>query len=292
MKRTLIVITGLSGAGKSKALASLEDLGYFTVENLPLELLSRFVNLGSEAKDKMEHMAVTLRLDQDPEFMNVLESQLEKLNADGIKAEIIFLEANTDTLIRRFQETRRKHPLMITESNGSIFDAIQREQLMLRPIKKIASQIIDTSSLTPQDLRVRVNKLFTIKGNKADLAITFMSFGFRFGVPSEADLVMDVRFINNPYYDENLRNYDGTNEQIIDFVLSDDSAQNFLKEFTNMLKFLLPQYLAREGKSHLTVAFGCTGGKHRSVVIAAEMAKRLKDEGYDVNISHRDKDKQ
>lgn len=292
MKRTLIVITGLSGAGKSKALASLEDLGYFTVENLPLELLSRFVNLGSEAKDKMEHMAVTLRLDQDPEFMNVLESQLDKLNVDGIKAEIIFLEANTDTLIRRFQETRRKHPLMITESNGSIFDAIQREQLMLRPIKKIASQIIDTSNLTPQDLRVRINKLFTIKGNKADLAITFMSFGFRFGVPSEADLVMDVRFINNPYYDENLRDFDGTNEQIIDYVLSDDSAQNFLKEFTNMLKFLLPQYLAREGKSHLTVAFGCTGGKHRSVVIAAEMAKRLKEEGYDVNISHRDKDKQ
>lgn len=292
MKRTLIVITGLSGAGKSKALASLEDLGYFTVENLPLELLSRFVNLGSEAKDKMEHMAVTLRLDQDPGFMHVLESQLDKLNADGIKAEIIFLEANTDTLIRRFQETRRKHPLMITESNGSIFDAIQREQLMLRPIKKIASQIIDTSSFTPQDLRVRINKLFTIKGNKADLAITFMSFGFRFGVPSEADLVMDVRFINNPYYDENLRDFDGTNEQIIDYVLSDDSAQNFLKEFTNMLKFLLPQYLAREGKSHLTVAFGCTGGKHRSVVIAAEMAKRLKDEGYEVNISHRDKDKQ
>lgn len=292
MKRTLIVITGLSGAGKSKALASLEDLGYFTVENLPLELLSRFVNLGNEAKDKMEHMAVTLRLDQDPGFMNVLESQLEKLNADGIKAEIIYLEANTDTLIRRFQETRRKHPLMINESNGSIFDAIQREQLMLRPIKKIASQIIDTSSFTPQDLRVRINKLFTIKGNKADLAITFMSFGFRFGVPSEADLVMDVRFINNPYYDENLRDFDGTNEQIIDYVLSDDSAQNFLKEFTNMLKFLLPQYLAREGKSHLTVAFGCTGGKHRSVVIAAEMAKRLKDEGYEVNISHRDKDKQ
>lgn len=292
MKRTLIVITGLSGAGKSRALASLEDLGYFTVENLPLELLSRFVNLGNEAKDKMEHMAVTLRLDQDPGFMNVLESQLDKLNADGIKAEIIYLEANTDTLIRRFQETRRKHPLMINESNGSIFDAIQREQLMLRPIKKIASQIIDTSSLTPQDLRVRINKLFTIKGNKADLAITFMSFGFRFGVPSEADLVMDVRFINNPYYDENLRNFDGTNEQIIDYVLSDDSAQNFLKEFTNMLKFLLPQYLAREGKSHLTVAFGCTGGRHRSVVIAAEMAKRLKDEGYEVNISHRDKDKQ
>lgn len=292
MKRTLIVITGLSGAGKSKALASLEDLGYFTVENLPLELLSRFVNLGNEAKDKMEHMAVTLRLDQDNNFMNVLESQLDRLNADGIKAEVVYLEANTDTLIRRFQETRRKHPLMINDSNGSIFDAIQREQLMLRPIKRIATQIIDTSSFTPQDLRVRINKLFTIKGNKADLAITFMSFGFRFGVPSEADLVMDVRFINNPYYDENLRNFDGTNEQIIDYVLSDESAQNFLKEFTNMLKFLLPQYLAREGKSHLTVAFGCTGGKHRSVVIASEMAKRLKEEGYDVNISHRDKDKQ
>jgi UPF0042 nucleotide-binding protein len=292
MKRTLIVITGLSGAGKSRALASLEDLGYFTVENLPLELLSRFVNLGDEAKDKMEHMAVTLRLDQDPGFMHVLELQLAKLNTDGIKAEIIYLEANTDTLIRRFQETRRKHPLMINESNGSIFDAIQREQLLLRPIKKIASQIIDTSGLTPQDLRVRINKLFTIKGNKADLAITFMSFGFRFGVPSEADLVMDVRFINNPYYDEDLRDFDGTNELIINFVLSDDSAQNFLKEFTNMLKFLLPQYLAREGKSHLTVAFGCTGGKHRSVVIATEMAKRLKDEGYEVNISHRDKDKQ
>jgi len=163
---------------------------------------------------------------------------------------------------------------------------------LLRSLKKIATQIIDTSALTPQDLKVRISKIYTIKSGKANLTITFLSFGFRYGVPSEADLVMDVRFINNPYYDESLRELDGTNVKIANFVLSDESAQNFLLEFTNLLKFLLPQYLAKEGKSHLTVAFGCTGGKHRSVVIASEMANRLKQEGYDVTVVHRDKDKQ
>lgn len=207
----------------------------------------------------------------------------------GVAVEVLFLEANTDTLIRRYQETKRKHPLFDT---GGIFDAIQREQLRLKPLKKIASQTIDTSTMSPHDLKIRLANLYSIKDSvKENLAITLVSFGYRYGVPAEADLVMDIRFINNPYYDETLRQFDGTNEKVRDFVLADQSAQQFLDEFVKLLKFLLPQYLAREGKSHLTVAFGCTGGKHRSVVITIEMAKRLATLGYDVNMVHRDKDK-
>ncbi|HNW32115.1 MAG TPA: RNase adapter RapZ [Caldisericia bacterium] len=292
MNRTLIIVCGLSGAGKSRSLAAFEDIGYFTVENLPLELLSKFVSLGIDAKDNMEHMAVTLRLPEEENYIDTLKEQMDTISASGVDVGVLYLEANTDTLIRRYQETRRKHPLLNSDTNGSIFDAIQRERLLLRSLKKIATQIIDTSALTPQDLKVRISKIYTIKSGKANLTITFLSFGFRYGVPSEADLVMDVRFINNPYYDESLRELDGTNVKIANFVLSDESAQNFLLEFTNLLKFLLPQYLAKEGKSHLTVAFGCTGGKHRSVVIASEMANRLKQEGYDVTVVHRDKDKQ
>jgi len=288
MKRTLIIVCGLSGAGKSRALNAFEDLGYFTVENLPPQLLSKFVQLGSEVKESMSHMAITLRLEED-DTIELFNQELTRLQADNIKVDVLYLESNTDTLIRRFQETRRKHPMMT--NGGSIFDAIQREQLMLRPVKRLATQIIDTSTFTPQDLKVRISKLYTIRGIKSDLTITFMSFGFRFGVPSEADLVMDVRFITNPYYDEQLKDLDGTDQKIIDFVLADESAKKFMDEFADLLKFLLPQYLAREGKSHLTVAFGCTGGKHRSVVITSEMAERMKEDGYDVSIMHRDKDK-
>ncbi len=290
MKRALIIVCGLSGAGKSRALAAFEDLGYFTVENLPIELLTRFVNLGEDAKVDMGHMAVTLRL-PDEGFEQLLEKQIERLKLEGISVEVLYLEANTDALIRRYQETRRKHPLLNAENGGSIFDAIQRERLFLRPYKHLATQIIDTSSLTPQDLKVRITKLYSIKGTKADLNITFLSFGFRFGVPSEADLVMDVRFINNPFYDETLKDLDGRDPRIVEYVMSDESAQSFLTEFTNLLKFLLPQYLAKEGKSHLTVAFGCTGGKHRSVVIAQEMANRLREDGFEATVVHRDIDK-
>lgn len=290
MKRALIIVCGLSGAGKSRALASFEDLGYFTVENLPLELLTRFVNLGEDAKDNMGHMAVTLRL-QGEGFEEILKKQIEHLKLEGTNVEVLYLEANTDALIRRYQETRRKHPLLNPDNSGGIFDAIQRERLFLKPYKHLATQIIDTSGLTPQELKVRITKLYSIKGTKADLNITFLSFGFRFGVPSEADLVMDVRFINNPFYDETLKELDGCDPKIIEYVMSDESAQSFIIKFTNLLKFLLPQYLAKEGKSHLTVAFGCTGGKHRSVVIAHEMANKLREDGFEATIVHRDIDK-
>lgn len=290
MKRDLIIVCGLSGAGKSRALASFEDLGYFTVENLPLELLTKFVNLGEDAKDNMGHMAVTLRL-QGEGFEEILKKQIEHLKLEGTNVEVLYLEANTDALIRRYQETRRKHPLLTPDISGGIFDAIQRERLFLKPYKHLATQIIDTSGLTPQELKVRITKLYSIKGTKADLNITFLSFGFRFGVPSEADLVMDVRFINNPFYDETLKKLDGCDPKIIEYVMSDESAQSFIIKFTNLLKFLLPQYIAKEGKSHLTVAFGCTGGKHRSVVIAHEMANKLREDGFEATIVHRDIDK-
>lgn len=291
MKRSLIIVGGLSGAGKTKALGAFEDLGYYTVENLPLELLTKFVELSSADMAKMQNMAVTLNYsstDAD-DWAKLLASEIDSIKKTGVNVEVIFLEANTDTLIRRYQETKRKHPLF---DNGGIFDAIQREQLKLKPLKKLSSQTIDTSTLSPHDLKIRLANLFSIKDTvRENLAITLVSFGYRYGVPAEADLVMDIRFINNPFYDEALRNYDGTNEKVRDFVLADQSAQQFLEEFVKLLSFLLPQYLAREGKSHLTVAFGCTGGKHRSVAITVEMSKRLASLGYDVNIVHRDKDK-
>jgi UPF0042 nucleotide-binding protein len=291
MKRSLIIVGGLSGAGKTKALGAFEDLGYYTVENLPLELLTKFVELSSADVAKMLNMAATLNYNstETSQWGAILADAIESIKKTGVSVEVLFLEANTDTLIRRFQETKRKHPLF---DNGGIFDAIQREQLKLKPLKKLATQIIDTSTMTPHDLKIRLSNLYSIKGRiKDNLSITLISFGYRYGVPADADLVMDIRFISNPYYDENLRQFDGTNDNVRDFVLADESSQQFLEEFTKLLTFLLPQYLAREGKSHLTIAFGCTGGKHRSVVITGEMGKRLSDLGYDVNIVHRDKDK-
>lgn len=291
MKRSLIVVGGLSGAGKSRTLGVFEDLGYYTVENLPIELLTKFVELSSSDSGRMHNMAITLNLNisDSTDWGKLLSESIELIKKSGITVEVLFLEANTDTLIRRYQETKRKHPLL---DSGGIFDAIQREQLQLRPLKKIATQVIDTSLLSPHDLKIRLSKIYSIRGRLHDnLAITLMSFGYRYGVPTEADLVMDIRFISNPYYDDDLRDFDGTNENVRNFVLSDESAQQFLDEFIKLLTFLLPQYLAREGKSHLTVAFGCTGGKHRSVVITNEMGKRLAELGYDVNIVHRDKDK-
>jgi UPF0042 nucleotide-binding protein len=291
MKRSLIIVGGLSGAGKTKALGAFEDLGYYTVENLPLELLTKFVELSRADMAKMQNMAVTLNYSstEAADWAKILAEEVDTINKSCVDVEVIFLEANTDTLIRRYQETKRKHPLF---DAGGIFDAIQREQLRLKPLKKLSSQTIDTSSMSPHDLKIRLANLFSIKDTvKENLAITLVSFGYRYGVPAEADLVMDIRFINNPFYDEALRHFDGTNEKVRDFVLADQSAQQFLDEFVKLLSFLLPQYLAREGKSHLTVAFGCTGGKHRSVAITVEMSKRLASLGYEVNIVHRDKDK-
>ncbi|HOO96362.1 MAG TPA: RNase adapter RapZ [Caldisericia bacterium] len=289
MKRTLVIISGQSGAGKSKALGALEDLGFFTVENLPLELVSKFVGLGDDAPDRMKQMAITVRLTSDT-YSELLEGELNRLKAGNIKTEIIFLEANTDTLIRRFQETRRNHPLI--EESGSIFDAIQKEKLILKNIKQLATHVIDTSSLTVNDLRVRIKKYFSKTSTNNGLRITLISFGFRNGIPTDADLVMDVRFINNPHYVEELRDKDGTTKEVFDYVMSDDSAKRFIDEFSELLKFLLPQYLAREGKSMLTVAFGCTGGRHRSVAVTEEIARILRSMNYSVNIVHRDKDVQ
>jgi RNase adapter protein RapZ len=286
MKKTLVIITGQSGAGKSKALGALEDLGYFTVENLPTELIARFVGLGEDAPEKMSHMAITLRI-TNPTNVELLKDELKRLKTDNVETEILYLATNTDTLIRRYQETRRNHPL-INES-GSIFDAIQKEQLILKAVKDLATQIIDTSYLKSHDLRIQIKKRYSIKDAKGSLRVTLMSFGFKFGVPTEADLVMDVRFINNPHYDDSLREFDGLNQKIIDFVMSDDSAIQFIDKFQKLLKFLLPQYLAREGKNHITVAFGCTGGKHRSVVITEQLATILTELGYDIMIVHRDR---
>lgn len=286
MKRTLVIITGQSGAGKSVALGALEDLGYFTVENLPTELISKFVGLGEDAPEKMSHMAVTLRITNNTS-VDLLKEEVTRLNAENIETEVLYLASNTDTLIRRFQETRRNHPL-INES-GSIFDAIQKEQLILKAVKDLSTQIIDTSYLKSHDLRIQIKKRYPISSENGSLRVTLMSFGFRFGVPTEADLVMDVRFINNPYYDESLREFDGLNQKIIDFVMKDESAVEFIEKFEKLLKFLLPQYLAREGKSHITVAFGCTGGKHRSVVITGRLQRILKDLDYDVTVVHRDR---
>jgi RNase adapter protein RapZ len=285
MKKTLIIITGQSGAGKSVALGALEDLGYFTVENLPVELISGFVGLGDEAPDKMSHMAITLRIINSAS-VSLLKSEISQLSQINVETEILYLSANTDTLIRRFQETRRSHPLI--EASGSIFDAIQKEQLILKEVKDIATHIIDTSYTKSHDLRITIKKRYSISKSNS-LRITLMSFGYRFGVPSEADLVMDVRFINNPHYLDDLREFDGLNQSVIDFVMKDESATQFISEFTDLLKFLLPQYLAREGKNHITIAFGCTGGKHRSVVIAEQLALKLKDMNYDATTVHRDR---
>lgn len=278
----LVIITGLSGAGKTQAIRCLEDLGYFCVDNLLPGLVPKFVELLDQAQEHLKKAAVVMDIRGGRFFSSVFEA-LDYLDASGIKYEILFLEAMDEALVRRYKETRRRHPLT---PEGRILEGIMEERRRLEELRGRASKVIDTSELSPIELREQLRELYA-GDRQGRLVVTVMSFGFKYGIPLDADLVMDVRFLPNPHYDEVLRPLTGKEEKVQQYVLGSQVTHTFLESFINLLSFLLPYYI-QEGKSHLVVAIGCTGGQHRSVVLAEKVAEALRARQYRVSLKHRD----
>ncbi|MCG0277454.1 MAG: RNase adapter RapZ [Thermanaeromonas sp.] len=282
-ERRLVIVTGLSGAGKTQAIRSLEDLGFFCIDNLPPSLVPGLVELlNKQGPGPEETRRVALVMDiRGGKFFAGMEEALDYLDQQGFPYEILFLEASDEVLVRRYKETRRRHPL----AGESILEGILEERRRLESIKERASKIIDTSELTPRQLKEEITELYGARGQK--LTITVVSFGYKYGLPLDADLVMDVRFLPNPYYNPALRPFTGHDRCVADFVLGEPAAQEFLNKFMDLLHFLIPNYI-KEGKSHLVIAIGCTGGQHRSVTLANKIGELLEKEDFRVIVKHRD----
>jgi UPF0042 nucleotide-binding protein len=282
---SFVVVTGFSGAGKSHAIRALEDLGYFCVDNLPIALLPTFADLSLNSTDTARRAAVVIDV-REREALGRLPLVYKRLQKrGGARVRMLFLDAEDAVLVRRFSETRRPHPLA---GSKSVAEGLAEERRLLAPIRKLANQVIDTSTLTVHELRRRVREVTDISAAPTPLVVTFMSFGFRRGVPADADLVFDVRFLPNPHFVTSLRRWSGRNTRVADYVLRSKPAIRFMKLTTDLLRFLIPQYVA-EGKAYLTIAIGCTGGRHRSVALAEAFAKRLGAvKGVDVRVRHRD----
>lgn len=286
-KVSLLIITGLSGAGKTHCIKILEDLGYFCVDNLPLKLLPGFASLVKDlGKNESQPTAVVVDIREGSNFVENLFEALSKLEKENISYRIIFFEADDEVLVRRFSETRRRHPL---SHNGSILTAIMQERSLLASIREKANFIIDTSNYTIKDLREKLTTILSLIGNSEEenLTINIIAFGYKSGIPIDADIVIDVRFLPNPFYESSLKDLNGLSKEVSRYVTENEISKNFLEKLLSLLLFVLPLY-QKEGKSQVTVAFGCTGGKHRSVAIANAVKNILVENGYKVNILNRD----
>lgn len=274
----------MSGAGKSSVLKMLEDAGYYCIDNLPVPLMPKLVELLREPQSEIEKIALGIDIRNGKNFVEV-ERMLQEWRDLGLEIEVLFMEASDKELVKRYKETRRIHPV---QGEGRVETSISRERLSMENIKKDATYIIDTSQLLTRELKEEIIKIF-VKGEEyKNLYVTILSFGFKNGLPADADLVFDVRFLPNPYYIEELRRKSGNDQVVQDYVLDNEKAQEFLKKLQDMVEFLIPSYI-REGKSQLVIAIGCTGGKHRSVTIANELYKVLEEnESCGIRIEHRD----
>jgi RNase adapter protein RapZ len=288
LEKQLVVVTGMSGAGKTLAIRTFEDLNYFCIDNLPPDLLSHVVNLWKKSGTRSEDLAVVVDVRTGQFFGDFLKAYHE-LTATQVRgygrAKILFLDSSDTMLIRRFKETRRKHPL-VTEGRG-IVESIKEERALLADIKEHADKLIDTSNLEPEGLRREIRQYFGPKSSQAGMVITVLSFGFKHGIPLDADLVFDVRFLANPYWVESLSKLDGTHEDVRHYVLSDPLTEPLLERLCSLVEFSIPQY-EKEGKAYLTIAIGCTGGRHRSVVVANELTRYLRLRDYNILVEHRD----
>lgn len=281
MIQQFFIVTGLSGAGKSQALKILEDLGFFCVDNLPIALVPQFANLFLEYNNKWNKAALSIDVRAGKVSLSSLETVLEKIKKKGIKYKIIYFNANDATLLQRYSETRRRHPL-----GKRIIEGIKKERKMMEKILLLSDKEIDTSSLTLAELKEIIGKELDIKSAKK-LTVSLLSFGYKYGIPIEADLVIDVRFLPNPNYIMKLRHKTGRDIEVKNYVNMQGASKEFYNRFYGLLKFLIPLYI-KEGKSHLTIAIGCTGGKHRSVVVTESVAKLLKSREFSVLVHHRD----
>jgi UPF0042 nucleotide-binding protein len=283
----LVVVSGFSGAGKSSAMNVFEDAGYFVVDNLPAEMLRALAGLFTHDGSKVERACVVSDT-RAGEYFERLVAVLDELDGDGVTNRVLFLEADEQTLLTRYKETRRRHPLT---RHGSVADGIRREAELLQPIRDRADCIIDTTGLSAAMLRRKVASEMLAPAEPGKLAVSFVSFGHKHGPPRDADLAFDVRFLPNPHYEAELRPLTGFDRRIVEYVARDGRLAEFYDRALPLLEYLLPQYVA-EGKSHLVVAVGCTGGRHRSVVIAEDLAARFRDDDrYFVEVQHRDVDR-
>jgi UPF0042 nucleotide-binding protein len=278
----LIVVTGLSGSGKSTAIHVLEDLGFYCIDNLPVALIPRFVELWESSREEVRRVALGIDV-RERHFLDEAPRVFEELRAGGVALEVLYLEANEDVLVRRFSETRRPHP---AADGSALVDGIRRERERLRRLREIADRIVDTSALTVHELRGVLRELVE-RPEAGRMTISLVSFGYKYGVPTDVDVALDCRFLPNPFFVDELRHRIGTDPAVAAYVLRREETEEFLVRVVDLLEFTLPRY-QREGKSYLTIGVGCTGGRHRSIVLVEELRQRLEGHGHRVLVRHRD----
>ena len=278
-----IIVTGLSGSGKSEAMRSLEDMGFYCVDNLPPALIPKFAELCYQSNSTIDKVALGIDV-RGRKFFKALHESLNVLRKDKYPFEILYLDCSDDILLKRYKMTRRNHPLAI---NRQIPEGIKIERTILEPLKEIADCIIDTSNMKPKDLKEEISKIYANGEVNNNLTISVVSFGFKHGIPSDSDLVFDVRFLPNPYYVEELRNKTGDDQEVRDYVMNSEISHQFYDKLLDMINFLVPQYI-KEGKHHLVISIGCTGGRHRSVTICNLISDELMKQDYRVVKKHRD----
>lgn len=283
----IVIITGLSGSGKSTALRALEDIGFFCVDNLPILLLPKFLEIEGQGSGEVSKVALVMDI-RERYFLEKHMEVISKLKKKKYSIEILFLEASDDSLLHRFSETRRAHPL---SEKRTVSESITLEREKLRELKDIADNIIDTSLYNIHQLKDLLQRYYLdpLRGDK--ITINLISFGYRYGLPSDADMALDVRFLPNPYFFKDLKKYNGNDSRVKEYVLKWDDTLHFLDKIYSLLSFLIPRY-EKEGKTYLTIAVGCTGGRHRSVVILNRISEFLSEKGYTINVNHRDMERQ
>jgi len=281
----LLIVTGMSGAGKSSVMDVMEDIGYYCIDNIPPKLISKFVDLCRQSESEISKVAVAVDIRTGDMFTEIFRSWQELKNAPDVDVKVLFIDAAHEVLIKRYKETRRKHPLQ-EKFNGNILEAIEYEASQLSQLREIADYFIETTSLTASQLKEQIKVIFLDKSSDS-LLIKVMSFGFKYGVATDSDLVFDVRCLPNPYYIDELRSHTGCDDCVRDYVMSFDQSKELFKKLCDLIDYLIPLYV-HEGKSQLVIAFGCTGGKHRSITFAELMARHLNEKDYRVQKYHRD----
>ncbi len=279
----LLIISGLSGSGKSTAIRALEDTGFFCIDNLPIVLLPKLIDLFPRSGENIERIALVIDA-REERFLNEFDRNIERIREEGGRVDVVFLDCADEVLVRRYNETRRRHPVA---PEGSVEEGIARERIILKPLREAAGQVFDTTALTPHELRRIISDRFSRVEPGQEMTMALVSFGFKFGIPAQVHLVFDVRFMANPYFDDKLRDENGLNPEVAGFVMRDPDAEKFLEHVIAYLDAFRSRY-NNEGKSYLTLGIGCTGGKHRSVVMVEELARRLKSGGLAVAVRHRD----